>query len=151
MVVDARFAHTNLIAKDWRLLARFYEQVFGCRRVPPSRSLKGAWLELATGVQDACLEGVHLQLPGFSTQGPTLEIFQYGTLAERPPTATNRPGYGHIAFQVDDVEAALAEVLTAGGEQVGERVSVPIAGTGTVTFVYATDPEGNIIELQNWS
>lgn len=151
MVVDARFVHTNLIAEDWRLLARFYEQVFGCRPIPPCRSLKGPWLELATSVPDASLEGVHLQLPGFSTPEPTLEIFQYGTLAERPATATNRPGYGHIAFRVEDVEAALAEVISAGGEQVGELVSLPIAGAGTVTFVYATDPEGNIIELQNWS
>jgi catechol-2,3-dioxygenase len=27
---------------------------------------------------------------------------------------------------------------------------VPVAGAGTITFVYLTDPEGNILELQRW-
>jgi predicted enzyme related to lactoylglutathione lyase len=31
----ARYAHTKLIARDWQRLARFYERVFGCVRVPP--------------------------------------------------------------------------------------------------------------------
>ena len=36
-------------------------------------------------------------------------------LLERPATAVNRPGFGHIAFSVEDVAAARAEVLAAGG------------------------------------
>jgi predicted enzyme related to lactoylglutathione lyase len=27
MAIEARFVHVNLVAKDWRRLARFYEQV----------------------------------------------------------------------------------------------------------------------------
>jgi glyoxylase I family protein len=73
-MIEARFVHTNLIAHDWRGLARFYEQVFGCRPVPPERELKGEWLEAATAVPDARLEGVHLRLPGYGEAGPTLEI-----------------------------------------------------------------------------
>jgi hypothetical protein len=34
---------------------------------------------------------------------------------------------------------------------VGEIVSVEIPGAGRITFVYVTDPEGNIVELQHWS
>jgi hypothetical protein len=30
-------------------------------------------------------------------------------------------------------------------------VSLDIPNAGRVTFVYLTDPEGNIIELQHWS
>jgi hypothetical protein len=33
----------------------------------------------------------------------------------------------------------------------GEIVSVEVAGAGWITFAYATDPEGNLIELQRWS
>jgi predicted enzyme related to lactoylglutathione lyase len=57
----------------------------------------------------------------------------------------------HIAFAVDDVEAARDAVIAAGGGIVGQIVSVDIPGAGEVTFVYATDPEGNILELQRWS
>ena len=36
----------------------------------------------------------------------------------------NRPGFGHLAFAVDDVHAAREAVLDAGGSAVGEVVTV---------------------------
>jgi hypothetical protein len=56
-----------------------------------------------------------LRLPGYGDNGPTLEIFNYNILEPRPRTAVNRPGFGHIAFSVDDVAAARKTVLAAGG------------------------------------
>jgi len=149
--MNVRFVHTNLIAQDWRELACFYEQVFGCKPVPPERNLAGDWLEAATGVPDAHIQGIHLRLPGYGDEGPTLEIFQYNHRLEPPGTAVNRPGFGHIAFAVDDVECTHNAVLAAGGSAVGEIVSLDIPGAGQITFVYVTDPEGNIIELQRWT
>ena len=70
---------------------------------------------------------------------------------QRPATAINRPGLAHLAFEVDNVETARNEVILAGGRCVGEMVTVEIPGAGTITFIYMTDPEGNIIELQKWS
>jgi len=151
MSLNARYVHTNLVARDWRTLAEFYENVFGCTRLPPERDLAGEWLSAATGVPDAALHGVHLRLPGYGEDGPTLEIFQYNVLAARPATAANQPGFGHVAFAVDDVPAARAAVLAAGGGALGETVSLTVPGAGTVTFAYLTDPEGNIIEIQQWS
>ncbi len=151
MTVHAKFVHTNIVAQDWKKLAQFYEQVFGCTPVPPERNLAGQWLEDATGVPDARIRGIHLRLPGYDTEGPTLEIFQYDREEKRPGTAINRPGFAHIAFAVDDVEAARDAVIAAGGGSVGKVVSLEISGAGRVTFVYLTDPEGNIIELQRWS
>jgi catechol 2,3-dioxygenase-like lactoylglutathione lyase family enzyme len=150
MALSARFVHTNLIAQDWRKLARFYEQVFGCRPVPPERHLEGDWLEAATGVPGAQIRGIHLRLRGHGDQGPTLEIFQYNPQEHALETAINRPGLGHIAFAVEDVETAVDAVLTAGGGTVGEIVSQKIEGAGVITFAYVRDPEGNIIELQQW-
>jgi predicted enzyme related to lactoylglutathione lyase len=150
MAIHARFVHTNLIARDWVKLAAFYERVFGCTPVPPERSLAGEWLAKSTGVPGAQIRGIHLRLPGYGDGGPTLEIFQYHRERERPETATNRPGFAHIAFAVDDVQAAYEAVIAAGGGAVGELVSVEIPGAGTIAFVYVTDPERNIIELQRW-
>ena len=152
MTVRSRFTHVNLIAQDWRRLAAFYERVFGCTPVPPERDLEGRWLEDSTGVPGARIRGIHLRLPGGEGgSGPTLEILQYNHAQERPATASNRPGWGHIAFSVEDVAVARAAVIAAGGGMVGELVSVEIAGAGSITFAYVTDPEGNIIELQRWS
>jgi predicted enzyme related to lactoylglutathione lyase len=83
-----RYTHTNLVARDWRGLAAFYENVFGCVAVPPERDLQGEGLEA---------------------------------------------------------------VLAAGGSRLGEVVTFEVAGAGTITWTYARDPEGNIIELQSWS
>ena len=148
MTLDARFVHTNLVARDWRTLAAFYERVFGCIPVPPERDLVGQWLDDATGLQDARIHGVHLRLPGYSDRGPTLEVFQYDERLGPLPTVSNRPGFGHIAFAVDDVDAACDAIIRAGGSLVGEIVRVEIPGAGEIEFAYAADPEGNIIEVQ---
>jgi catechol 2,3-dioxygenase-like lactoylglutathione lyase family enzyme len=145
-----RFVHVNLVARDWRKLAGFYERVFGCLPVPPERDLRGPWLEQATGLAGAHIRGLHLRLPGGGEQGPTLEIFEYLPELPAPPGEVNRPGFGHLAFAVEDVAAAREAVLAAGGGEVGPVTTVPIPGAGTITFVYLRDPEGNILELQRW-
>ena len=151
MSFKAKYAHTNLVARDWRKLAEFYENVFGCERVPPEREISGQWLDDATGVESAEITGMHLRLPGFGDEGPTLEVFQYSEMPAGQKTAANRPGFGHIAFSVDDVQAAHDAVLVAGGKTVGKVVTTDIPDAGKITFVYLADPEGNIIELQKWS
>ena len=151
MAISARYVHTNLIARDWRKLADFYTSELGCEPVPPERDYSGADLERGTGVRGARLRGVHLRLPGWGPDGPTLEIYQYSREEEALPTAANRPGFAHIAFAVPDVLAAREEVLAAGGRAVGEVVTLTTADERQVTWCYVTDREGNIIELQAWS
>lgn len=149
MIAGVRYGHTNLIARDWRALARFYEELFGCIPVPPERDFKGPDLERGTALAGAHLRGAHLRLPGHGPEGPTLEIFNYNILAEAPEVAINRPGFGHIAFMVDDVHSARAAVLAAGGKAVGEVVTLTNAAGARLTWVYVTDPEGNVLELQS--
>jgi len=150
-VIDGvRFGHTNLIARDWRRLARFYIELFGCTLVPPERNYSGAILERGTGIAGAALTGAHLRLPGHGEHGPTLEIFTYAQNQERPTPAPNVLGFSHIAFQVTSVPTAREQVMAAGGGAVGDVVtSTTDAGT-RVTWCYVSDPEGNIVELQSW-
>ena len=149
MALNARYVHTNLIAHDWRALAGFYERVFGCAVVPPERHFSGATLEAGTGVLGARLDGVHLRMPGHGENGPTLEVFSYSKLAEDVPALVNRPGFGHVAFEVASVPEAREEVLREGGRVVGEVVTLSTADGREVTWCYVTDPEGNIVELQS--
>ena len=145
-----RYAHTNIIAQDWDTLARFYETVLECVRLEPERDQAGEWLERGTGVPGAALRGVHLRLPGHGENGPTLEVYSYAAMLEKPAPHANRQGYGHLAFAVEDVHETLAEVLAHGGTALGEVVTTAVPGAGEVTFVYAADPEGNLLELQQW-
>ena len=77
MISNARFAHTNLIARDWRRLVRFYTEQFGCVLVPPERHYRGEELERGTGISGSELHGAHLRLPGHGDDRPTLEIYTY--------------------------------------------------------------------------
>jgi predicted enzyme related to lactoylglutathione lyase len=151
MIAGARYVHTNLVAHDWRSLARFYREVFGCVPVPPERNLSGAEMEAGTGVPNARLQGMHLRLPGGTAEGPTLEIFTYAGLADDVTHVANRPGFAHIAFAVDSVAGARETVLSHGGTPVGDVVTVNVSATARVTWCYVKDPEGNIVELQAWS
>ena len=148
--MKTKYKHTNIISRDWQILAKFYEEIFGCTRVPPERHLSGAWLEKGTGVTEAEFSGVHLRLPGFTNPGPTLEIYQYSENLSKPNPAANREGFGHIAFEVDDVAKVLQRIRQHGGGAVGDVTTHEVEGVGLLTFVYAADPEGNIVELQSW-
>jgi predicted enzyme related to lactoylglutathione lyase len=151
VIESAKYVHTNLVARDWRSLARFYERVFGCLPVPPERDLSGPDLEAGTGVPGARIQGLHLRLPGHGAEGPTLEVLEYSTPSNDGAAAVNRPGFAHVAFSVADVAEARAEVLSHGGSAVGEVVTLVIASGSAVTWCYVRDPEGNVIELQSWS
>ncbi|MFQ6021599.1 MAG: VOC family protein [Acidiferrobacterales bacterium] len=113
-----RYAHTNLIAEDWKRLASFYEKVFDGVLIPPERHLSGEWLDKATAVSGSRISGVHLRLPGYKDASPTLEIFQYRSMPERRQITPTTPGFSHIAFAVDDVAATAQAVFDNGGSPV---------------------------------
>jgi len=145
-----KFVHTNIIAQEWQKLAQFYINVFDCQPVYPERDLKGDWMDKLTNIPEVQVKGVHLRLPGYEN-GPTLEIFSYNKaeLRENNPLV-NAQGFAHIAFLVDDVDAVLQKLLEYGGSKYGELIEKELSGLGVIKVIYAKDPEGNIIEIQNW-
>jgi len=150
MISGAKYVHTNVVARDWRELVRFYVEVFGCEPVPPQRNTRGAWLDRATGLTGARLQGMHLRLPGGGPDGPTLEIYGYDDVGARPLSMPNDTGYGHLAFSVNDVSTAVRDVVDHGGTLLGQIARTTVTGVGDLEVIYVRDPEGNIIELQTW-
>lgn len=114
-----RYAHTNIAAKDWKILSDFYIETFGCKVKPQERKFSGDWLDRATGLSNARLQGVHLLLPGHGEKGPTLEIFSYEDMVETMPSMANHTGFTHIAFEVDDVGLYLKKPLKRAGLRLG--------------------------------
>ncbi len=145
-----RYAHTNIVARDWKKLAQFYVDVFACQPVYPERDLYGEWIDKTTGINNVRIKGIHLRLPGYEN-GPTLEIFEYlpDNLRNYEPVI-NMQGFAHIAFEVDSVEDVLQNLLKNGGSQLGEVIIKEYENIGILTVVYTRDPEGNFIEIQNW-
>ena len=146
-----RYVHTNIVAKNSARLIDFYKSVFQCQSIGEVRDLRGGWLDELTGIPDAHLVGEHLVLPGYTGDHPTLEIYQYDQVEDGGTHRINQCGLAHLAFEVDDVESTLKSVLSAGGGQIGQIVSTEYGDGRRAVFVYATDIEGNILELQHWS
>lgn len=147
-----RLAHVSITAKDMTRLREFYEKALGFVVSRPERGFSGAWLGKGTGVPGAGIKRVHLRLPG--GDGAHLEIIEYaGVIEDSTPPAANRAGLRHVAFETEsagEIARLRDRIIRNGGGDLGEISEKEIDGLGTVTFVYMTDPEGNIIELLNW-
>ncbi len=149
-----RLAHVSITAKDLSKLREFYERALGFVAARPERGFSGEWLGKGTGVPGAEMKRVHLRLPDDGEGGAHLELIEYsGATGENAPSAANSHGLRHLAFETGSAEeiAWLRDLIIAnGGADLGEITEKEIDGLGAVTFVYMTDPEGNIIELLNW-
>ena len=146
-----KYVHTNIVAADWKKLADFYINVFGCRIKPPERNLSGDWLDALTGIKKVRINGVHLELPGYDN-GPTLEIFSYEPeLKDKAQKKINRTGLGHTAFHVENFDYVIDKLLVNGGSLLGEIITKEYEDIGTLKAVYCRDPEKNFIEIQQWS
>lgn len=145
-----RYAHVNIIAKDWRKLADFYQEVFDCVPVSTERDHQGPHTDAVTGMTDVRVQGQHLRVPGHGENGPTIEFFTYNEQLPELPPAINRPGFAHIAFEVENFDEVRQQIRDWGGSDYAEKITIDIPGAGRLTLLYMNDPEGNIVELQKW-
>jgi len=102
-----------------------------------------------TNIDQVKIRGMHLSLPGYDN-GPTLEIFEYEPGISKKNFLINEQGFAHIAFHVDAVEEIVSKLIEHGGKLLGETICKDYGELGILTAVYAQDPEGNFIEIQNW-
>jgi catechol 2,3-dioxygenase-like lactoylglutathione lyase family enzyme len=84
-----------------------------------------------------------------SAAGARIELFEVegsapGLSGADPPTALRRRGFGHVALQVSDLDAAFASAVRAGGAAVWDPRPSPEPGR-RMAFVH--DLEGNLVEL----
>ena len=136
--------HSNFTVSDMDRSLAFYRDLLGLI-VMADQEPEAAYPARVTGFPGATFRIVFLQLPG---ETHFLELIQYKTRQGEPlPTATNRPGAGHICFLVHDLPATY-ERLTGHGVQF---VSPPVLITQGVNeggyAVYMRDPDGATIEL----
>lgn len=144
------YVHTNIIAEDWKVLAQFYIDTFGCTPLYPERDMSGKWIDKLTRIPDVHIRGIHLALPG-TNEKQTLEIFSYNNASgSHKAPEINQKGFAHIAFRVDNVKAMVDRVLANGGNYYGEITDAVIEDVGHLTAVYMRDPENNIVEIQSW-
>ncbi len=142
-----KFTHVCIVARDTNKLADFYKNVFGCDDTEPRIELSGDALSRGNGIPNAKIFAAWLSLPG--AEGPYLEIFEYRDSEECPHPAVNRPGFNHISFDVENLQAVCEAVIAAGGSAQGKITA--FEGENPFSYIYMRDPEGNLLDLKQRS
>lgn len=148
-----RVDHVNIVVDDLDKMAAFYCDVMGLR--PAKRvSISGSWIETVTGLASAEADVALLE----AESGAGVELIHYRQPEGPRPDFREAPhalGIRHIAFRVDDIEQTVDRLKSAGVEFVSDIQQVP---TDQVDFigkqkriVYCHDPEGNLLELCDFS
>ncbi|MEL6468042.1 MAG: VOC family protein [Pseudomonadota bacterium] len=141
-----KLAHVSITAGNAKRLAQFYIDALGLRMRRPPKRLSGGIISRGNGLPGSDICSIWLDFPDRSK--PFLEIMEYSDAAQGGVRPINAPGYGHIALQVPDLEAALDRILDCGGSQQGEVVNLGTSERPCLC-VYVRDPEGNVLELES--
>ncbi|WP_440982655.1 VOC family protein [Shinella sumterensis] len=140
-----RLAHINLVARNAETLAAFYVKVMGCVVFRELKTLSGEHVSRGNGLSNSEIRTIWLKFP--QLERPFLEIHEHKVTHHRNEPKVNEPGFGHLAFQMEDVGDTLFKIIEAGGAQIGQTTDF---GTPANPYLiaYARDPEGNILELE---
>jgi catechol 2,3-dioxygenase-like lactoylglutathione lyase family enzyme len=128
-----RIQHLGLVVSDLDRSRRFYSEALGLEEVPrpPNFTFAGAWFRFG-GTE------IHLLAEADTTGGAG---------QGDPGSGATRGLTHHLAFEVDDLDAACARL---------EENSVSLAGGPMprgdgVTQVFFRDPDGHVLELFQWT
>jgi catechol 2,3-dioxygenase-like lactoylglutathione lyase family enzyme len=142
--------HINIVVADLESMIRFYSESLGLR-VSKRVTISGEWIDRTVGLSGVKADVVYLDPPS----GPRVELIRYIAPVGTSPDSldiSNTRGLRHVAFRVDDIEAAVAGLRRAGIRFLSEIQLVPdsqvtYAGGVRKRLVYFRDPEGNLLEL----
>jgi methylmalonyl-CoA epimerase len=130
--VKARLDHVGIAVGDLAASLAFFEHALG--------------LELHASEE---VGSQHVRAHFLPAGGPKLELLE-GT-AEASPiakyVAKRGPGLHHVAFEVEDIVAALAE-LKARGVRLIDEVPRPGAEHALVAFIHPSSAHGVLVELK---
>jgi glyoxylase I family protein len=131
---EPRLDHVGLAVRDLAAAVDWYRAAFGYDH------------ELSLRVEPIDLDIVMLRHP---THGDRLELLHRpgsaaGPRPASPAEAALSEAYGHIAFDVADLDGTYAAAVGLGARPVLAPQPSPEAG---VRMAFVADPEGNLVEL----
>ncbi len=133
------FSHVCISVSDIERSLAFYRDGLGLDLVFDKR-LEGPGMEAATGEAGARGRMVGLRVPG--PGNVTIELLGFGHRTEGPKPKHGAFGYTNISLNVDDLDAAHAQLVAAGLEPLQAPFEV-----GGVRMFFVADPDGTSIEI----
>jgi catechol 2,3-dioxygenase-like lactoylglutathione lyase family enzyme len=136
-----RMEHVGIVVDDLAAATAFFVELG--LKPQGEGSVEGSWVDGIVGLEGVRAAFAMLETPDGDGR---LELVKFhapsGPGADRHAPA-NTAGLRHLAFRVDDIDAAVATVRARGGELVGE-----VERYGDIyRLCYVRGPEGIIVEL----
>lgn len=145
-LVHSGFDHVTVVVADLAEARRF----FGLLGFEETQAVvvSGEEMSRYMGIADWEADHVTLRLTGAAThQEVQLLRFHRPVLADDPEAADlARPGFNHVCFAVDDIEATMADMAAAGFPPRNEVMEFHDR-----KLVFIDAPGGTVIELAEWS
>ena len=133
--------HTGLVVADLERAKHFWCQVLGFK-VVKQMDEEGPHLDAMMGLRDVRVTTVKLAAP----DGNLLELLRFHSHPDQPrwSGAPYSTGFTHIALTVNDLDAL---IFTLTKEGVTFPAPSQYSPDGRVKVIYATGPEGILLEL----
>jgi catechol 2,3-dioxygenase-like lactoylglutathione lyase family enzyme len=136
-----RMEHVGIVVDDLAAATAFFVEL----GLEPQGEMpvEGDWVDRVVGLEGIRVDTAMMEAPG--GRGG-LELVKFHSPSVRggdPDAPANTLGLRHIAFAVDDIDAAVAKVRARGGELIGEVENYE----DIYRLCYVRGPEGIIVEL----
>lgn len=135
--------HVGITVRDMQRSFEWYTRMFG---VEPGPVNQGSGPELERGVQ---VPGAELSFSMIRIGNVNIEFLQYHQPEGKDWDRTNGDvGSAHICLEVDDMDAAYAELIARGAVFNGPPVTLTDGDLVGSQWAYLRDPDG--IQLEIW-
>lgn len=138
--------HVAISTPDIDRLAEFYTEVMGFEAVMSTRWRDREIIDRMVGLTGSAARQVMLK-----AGNAYLELFEYELPTPRPADPDRNPashGYTHFCIDVVDIDAEYERLSRNGMTFHAPPPTSDEIGSAHLRAIYARDPDGNIVELQ---
>jgi catechol 2,3-dioxygenase-like lactoylglutathione lyase family enzyme len=136
-----RLENVGIVVEDLAAATEFFVEL-GLELLGEG-SVEGRWVDRIVGLDGVLVENAMVQTPDGNGQLELIKFHSPPTQGGDRDAPANAPGIRHIAFAVEDIDAALAGLRARGSELVGEVEQYE----DSYRLCYVRGPEGIIVEL----
>jgi catechol 2,3-dioxygenase-like lactoylglutathione lyase family enzyme len=133
--------HVGIVVDDLAAATEFFAELGLV--LQGEGAVEGRWVDRVVGLDGVRTEIAMMQTPDGKGRLELVKFHSPSSQADNGHAPANTPGIRHIAFAVEDVDAAVAGLRSHGGELVGEVERYE----DIYRLCYVRGPAGIIIEL----
>jgi catechol 2,3-dioxygenase-like lactoylglutathione lyase family enzyme len=133
--------HVGIVVEDLHAATEFFLELGLV--LQGEATVHGRWVDRVVGLDGVRADVAMLQTPDGNGRLELTKFHSPSMQGDNRPAPANTPGIRHIAFAVEDIDAAVAGVRAHGAELVGELERYQ----DQYRLCYVRGPEGIIVEL----